>query len=224
MANTRVFDENAKAYDDWFEDHKSLYESELEAVRCLIPTTGKGIEIGVGTGRFSKPLGIKDGVEPSSIMRALAKERGINAMDGVAEKLPIKSETFDYALFVTTICFLDSLSQAFGEAYRIIKPEGILVIGFIEKESTLGKVYQQRKAGSLFYREASFHTAGEVIQVLETTGFTDFSFVQTLFSGEDETGGVQPAKEGYGDGAFVVVRAKKPDNDKIKRVDDPIDI
>ncbi|MBW2217209.1 MAG: methyltransferase domain-containing protein [Deltaproteobacteria bacterium] len=50
---------------------------------------------------------------------------------GIAEKLPIRSETFDYALFVTTICFLDSLDQAFSEAFRILKPKGIVVIGFI---------------------------------------------------------------------------------------------
>lgn len=212
MANTRTFDENAKAYDDWFEDHRSFYESELEAIRSIIPTTGKGIEIGVGTGRFAEPLGIKVGIEPSSSMRAIAQERGINAIDGVAEKLPIESETFDYALFVTTICFLDSLNQAFSEAFRILKPKGVVVIGFIEKESTLGRIYQQRKAESRFYREATFHTVGEVIRALETTGFTDFSFVQTLFSKEDETGTVQPLKEGYGDGTFVVVHAKKPGN------------
>jgi SAM-dependent methyltransferase len=212
MANTRAFDENAKAYDDWFEDHKSFYESELEAIRSNIPTTGKGIEIGVGTGRFAEPLGIKVGIEPSPTMRAIARERGINAIDGVAEKLPIESETFDYVLFVTTICFLDSLNQAFSEAFRILKPKGIVVIGFIEKESTLGRIYQQRKAERRFYREANFHTVGEIIRVLETTGLTDFSFVQTLFSEEGETGAVQPLKEGYGDGAFVVVRAKKPDN------------
>lgn len=212
MANTRAFDENAKAYDDWFEDHKSFYESELEAIRSIIPTTGKGIEIGVGTGRFAEPLGIKVGIEPSPTMRAIARERGINAIDGVAEKLPIESETFDYVLFVTTICFLDSLNQAFSEAFRILKLKGIVVIGFIEKESTLGRIYQQRKAESRFYREANFHTVGEIIRVLETTGLTDFSFVQTLFSEEGETGAVQPLKEGYGDGAFVVVRAKKPDD------------
>ena len=212
MANTRAFDENATAYDEWFEDHKSFYESELAAIRSLIPTTGKGIEIGVGTGRFAEPLGIGVGIEPSPAMRAIARERGISAIDGVAEKLPVESETFDYALFVTTICFLDSLNQAFGETFRILKPKGIVVIGFIEKESALGRIYQQRKAESRFYREASFHTAGEIIRALEATGFTDFSFVQTLFSGEEETGAVQPFKEGYGDGAFVVVRAKKPDN------------
>ena len=212
MAKTRAFDENARAYDDWFETHKSLYASELEAIRTLIPEAGRGIEIGVGTGRFAEPLGIKVGIEPSPAMRVIARERGINAIDGVAEELPIESETFDYALFVTTLCFLESLHQAFSEVFRILKPNGIVVAGLIEKESALGKVYQQRQADSRFYGEASFHTVAEVIRVLELTGFNDLSFSQTLFPEKEAAGGVQAVKAGYGEGAFVVVRAIKPGN------------
>ena len=213
MAKTRAFDENARAYDDWFETHKSLYASELEAIRTLIPEAGRGIEIGVGTGRFAGPLGIKVGIEPSPAMRAIARKRGIDAINGVAEKLPVESETFDYALFVTTLCFLESLHQAFSEVFRILKPNGIVVIGFIEKESALGKLYQRRKADSQYYGEASFHAVAEVIRVLELTGFGDLSFSQTLFSEKDEAGGVQAVKAGYGEGSFVVVRAIKPGNE-----------
>ena len=210
MANIHAFDEHAKAYDEWFEQHKPIYQSELAAIRCLIPNTGKGIEIGVGSGRFAQPLGISVGIEPSPKMRAISTERGIKTIDGVAEKLPIESESFDYVLFVTTVCFLDSLTLAFEEAFRILKPGGIVVIGFIEKDSPLGRIYQRRKAESRFYRDATFHTAAEVIQILETTGFIDFSFVQTLLSEHEQIDIAQPVIEGYGDGAFVVVRAKKP--------------
>lgn len=34
----------------------------------LLPMHGSGIEIGVGTGRFALPLGIKQGIEPSRSM------------------------------------------------------------------------------------------------------------------------------------------------------------
>lgn len=39
----------------------------------LLPNIGKGVEIGVGTGRFSAPLGIKLGVDPSWEMSKLAR-------------------------------------------------------------------------------------------------------------------------------------------------------
>ncbi len=32
--------------------------------------------------------------------------------DGVAEKLPFEDHFFDFALMVTTICFLDNVKQA----------------------------------------------------------------------------------------------------------------
>ena len=66
-----------------------------------------------------------------------------------------------------------------------------------------------RKADSQYYGEASFHTVAEVIRMLELTGFGELSFSQTLFPENEETGGVQAVKAGYGEGAFVVVRAKK---------------
>ena len=43
MAKTRAFDGNTRAYDDWFESHKSLYASELEAIRTLMPEAGSGV-------------------------------------------------------------------------------------------------------------------------------------------------------------------------------------
>jgi len=208
MARTRAFDEHADTYDAWFEDHQSLYESELHAIRTLLPASGKGIEIGVGTGRFAQPLGIKVGIEPSAAMRKIARERGINATAGVAEKLPLEPATFDHVLFVTTLCFLDSLNQALDEAFRILKPQGVILIGFIEKESALGKLYQQRKAVSSFYKGATFYTVNDITSALESAGFIDCSFVQTLFS--EETGSTHAVKEGYGEGAFVVVRATRP--------------
>jgi hypothetical protein len=60
-----IFEEAAVEYDEWFETHEWVYQSEIEAVRKFIPETGEGIEIGVGTGCFSIPFGIKVGIEPA---------------------------------------------------------------------------------------------------------------------------------------------------------------
>jgi len=82
------FDECTADYDAWFDSHHDLYQAELAAVRSLLPTCGKGIEIGVGTGRFAASLGIAVGVEPSPQMAEMARLRGINVIEGVAEDLP----------------------------------------------------------------------------------------------------------------------------------------
>jgi diaminopimelate epimerase len=65
MAKVEPFEKYTSQYEDWFERNKFLYESELAAIREQLPERGKGIEIGVGSGRFAAPLGIKLGIEPS---------------------------------------------------------------------------------------------------------------------------------------------------------------
>jgi ubiquinone/menaquinone biosynthesis C-methylase UbiE len=120
MAKIKPFEEYTVRYEDWFERNKFGYRSELQAVRIQLPEKGEGAEIGVGTGRFAAPLGIKHGVEPSAKMREIAKQRGIDVMDGTAEKLPFDDSRFDYLLMVTTICFLDDVLGSLKEAYRVI--------------------------------------------------------------------------------------------------------
>ena len=42
--------------------------------------------------------------------------KGIELVNGVAEALPSADLKFDFALMVTTICFLDNIKAAFLEA------------------------------------------------------------------------------------------------------------
>ena len=191
------------------ERNKLPYLSELQAIKSQLPENGYGLEIGVGSGRFAAPLGIKLGVEPSKKMGEIAKQRGIDVIDGVAENLPFNDAQLDFALMITTVCFLDDVETAFGEAYRVLKPDGCLIIGFIDKDSPLGKLYQRRKEDSLFYRVATFYSVNEVILFLKKAGFKNFNFTQTIFHNLAEIRNVEPLKEGYGEGSFVVIKATK---------------
>ena len=206
---TKPFEEHTQKYEDWFDKNRFAYESELEAVKSMLPEKGKGVEIGVGSGRFAVPLGIKYGLEPSSNMGAIAKKKGIEVIDGIAEKPPYENESFDYALMVTTLCFLDDVDTSFREVNRILKPNGYFINGFVDKESEIGKSYQRNKARSVFYNIATFYSVDEVVKHLERTGFRDFDFNQTIFHSLGDINDVEPVKLGYGEGSFVVVRAKK---------------
>ncbi|MGB9082621.1 MAG: methyltransferase domain-containing protein [Desulfuromonadaceae bacterium] len=206
MAKTTTFDEQAIEYDAWFEKHRDFYLAELEAVRSFIPANGSGVEIGVGTGRFAAPLGIHIGVEPAPRMAVLARQRGVEVLDGVAEALPFAAGSFDFAVMVTVVCFLDDIAQAFREACRILKPNGILVIGFIDRESDLGRQYSLRKEQSRFYSDAIFYSVSELEALLAKAGFYDFAYRQTLVPGETT---YLTAREDHGSGGFVVIRARK---------------
>ena len=65
MAKIAPFEDFSEEYDEWFVRNKDKYEAELRALRYFVPMKGNGLEVGVGSGKFAGPLGIKTGVEPS---------------------------------------------------------------------------------------------------------------------------------------------------------------
>jgi SAM-dependent methyltransferase len=140
-------------------------------------------------------------------MLAHAAARGIEVVEGVAEHLPFADHSFDHALLVTTLCFLDAPDQALREARRVLTPDGRLVIGFVDRNSALGQLYAQRREQSLFYREATFRSAEEVEQLLLGSGFAIEAWGQTLAQAPDEMCEIDPLRPGHGQCPFVVVAA-----------------
>jgi SAM-dependent methyltransferase len=200
------FDAHHRCYESWFDIHEAAYYSELLVVRALLPWAGIGLEIGVGAGRFAAPLGVQVGVDPSAAMLEYARARGIRVVLGVAERLPFATASFDYALIVTTICFVDDAGAMLREARRVIKPDGCLVVGFIDRESALGQEYLVHQAENVFYREATFYSAKEVERLLSNNGFPCQVWAQTLSRLLPEMSEIEPLRAGRGTGAFVVVR------------------
>ncbi len=209
MPKIQPFEQFTERYERWFEKHKYTYLSELNAIRKVFPQ-GKSVEIGAGTGRFSAPLNIKYGIEPSFEMGKIARKRGIYIIRGIAEKLPIKDLSFDISLFVTTICFVDDIRQSFLESYRILRKKGSVIVGFIDKNTELGQFYMKHKEENPFYREATFYSTDEVISYLKMAGFKIEKIYQTIFHLLPDIKSIEPVKEGYGEGSFVVIKGKKP--------------
>lgn len=206
-----VFEKFALEYDQWFENHEVEYEQELNAIRGLLPRVGKGVEIGAGTGRFTQPLGVSLGIEPSRSMREIATSRGVNIVAGTAESIPVEDGLYDYALMVTTVCFLDSPEIAFREAHRILKESGFIIVGLIDKDSKLGNKYEENKSENKFYKDAEFHSVNELLTDLKKSGFSNIECAQAILPG-DVDGNFEPkVKQGYGEGSFVVLRGQKKD-------------
>ena len=210
MPKIQPFEKNVERYEEWFDRYPLAYASELEAVRALLPKRGDGLEVGVGTGRFAVPLGVREGIEPSGAMARLAVERGVNVRSGTAEALPCKDGSFDYLLMVVTVCFLDDVYLAFREAHRVLRPGGQALIGFIDRVSPLGRAYEKLRDENVFYRDATFFSTDEVVFHLSEAGFGEFVFRQTIFGHPAEMREADPVRSGYGEGSFVVVRGRKP--------------
>lgn len=205
MAKIEPFESFSEEYDKWFVQNKEIYELELCAIRYFIPAEGNGLEVGVGSGKFAGPLGIRTGIEPSDKMADKARDLGIQVFKGVAEDLPFSSSCFDFILMVTTICFVDDINKTFQEAFRVLKNDGFIVIGFVDKESELGREYMRNKEKSHFYKIAVFFSTQEVLACLSNAGFEDFKIKQTIFPGNEN----QTVENGFGKGSFVVIKALK---------------
>jgi len=203
-----AFEEHTERYEEWFEKNRFAYLSELKGVKSLLPQ-GKGIEIGVGTGRFAEPLGIEFGIDPSLSMLKVALKREIKVIGGIGEYLPVTDNSFDFVLITTTLCFLKNVEKTLKEVKRILKKQGCIILAFVDRESFLGKVYQKKKEKNPFYKNANFCSAKEVKEKLEKAGFFNSEIKQTLFSFSEELEDIDDIKNGYGEGGFVIIRMKK---------------
>ena len=215
MSALSPFDTHAAHYDAWFSEHQAIYESELQALGRFIPAQGLGLEIGVGTGRFAAPLGVAMGVDPSAAMLAYACARGICVVQGRGEALPFREAVFDYALLVTTLCFVRDVTALLAHTRRVLRPGGRVVIGFIDRNSALGQAYVKRQNESVFYRQATFHAAPVVGRQLANAGFRLETWTQTLTRPLPQITAPEPARPGYGQGAFVVVAATAQGNPRL---------
>ena len=58
MSKIGPFEKYSNKYEGWFIKNRYLYESEIRAIKEVLPGFSNAIEIGVGSGRLAKPFGI----------------------------------------------------------------------------------------------------------------------------------------------------------------------
>jgi len=195
-----LFNELASDCDAWFEkDGKLIFNTEVRAFQEILPLLPKPwLEIGVGSGRFARALGIETGVDHSIGLLNIARSRGITTVQGRGEEALFKEESFSTVFLIVTLCFVDSPEAVLREAHRILKPGGKVVLGLVLKESPWGKLYEQKKKqGHRFYRYATFYKCDEVIKLLVQAGFVTERIVSTLFQEPDKVHHMEEPRQGY---------------------------
>jgi ubiquinone/menaquinone biosynthesis C-methylase UbiE len=147
------------------------------AVRALAVAPGERVlEIGFGHGRTVALLaasGVEvDGVDASADMVRVALRRSATAaregrvrlVEGDSAKLPYADGAFDKALTVHTLYFWPNPVEHLGEAKRVLKPGGTLVLGFREKSDEAVRSFPPPTY--------HFYSRDEVIGLLRAAGFS----------------------------------------------------
>ncbi len=116
------------------------------AIRQLqLKATDRVLEIGFGGGATLPKLlagaAFVAGVDRSSDAVESAQSRFSGAADrtdfrqGNVEAIPFADASFDKAFTVNTVYFWTSLDAGFSEIHRVLLPGGLVVVGFLPKES-----------------------------------------------------------------------------------------
>ena len=100
---------------------------------------------------------------------------------------------------------VDDVAKSLKEVFRVLKTGGFIIIGFVDRESKIGKQYSEKRESSRFYKDATFFSVPEVLMYLNKSGFMITEVLQTLLPGELP----KTILEGFGKGAFVAVKGMK---------------
>jgi ubiquinone/menaquinone biosynthesis C-methylase UbiE len=209
-----AFGRYAENYDRWFDtpEGQILFKIEVESVKLLMKDLSKPfLEIGVGTGRFAKELGIDTGIDPSLRLLEIAKKRGIRVKKAEGEKLPFKDKSFGTIFILFTLCFVENPKMVLLEAKRVLKKGGKLILGIIDRDSPWGQLYLKKKAeGHSIYRYATFHSVYEVVKMIEHAGMAVKAYSSALCQSPSKIPYEEPVHtELIKNAGFVCILAKK---------------
>ena len=132
-------------YDAWYDTPRGAWiaASEFALLRRLMaPAAGATLlDVGCGTGRFSRRFAAAGfevtGVDPDPALLgyAAALGAGVRYVCTDAMALPFPSGAFDWAVAVTSLCFIADPARALREAWRVARTG--VVLGLLNRASLL---------------------------------------------------------------------------------------
>ncbi|SFG78714.1 Methyltransferase domain-containing protein [Desulfotomaculum arcticum] len=182
----QLFDALAADYDGWYLAPAGRFADRVEKGAVLgyleVKDGMSVLDIGCGTGNYIlmlARLGLRVtglDISPGMLARARTKAEeahlNVELIQGDAIALPFENNSFDAVLSVSALEFMPHLGMALQEAYRVLKPDGRLVVGVLGRDSAWGRYYAgkaRRNPGSVF-NKAKLYTIEELRSAMPGTG------------------------------------------------------
>ena len=185
----RHFSDHATDYDRYALVQKKV-AAELITMATAEPVGGKALDIGTGTGAVGSRL-LECCPDLSLTVSDLAHEMtaaagcnlpGSFAVDADAHNLPFRSEAFGLVLSSSVYQWIEDLTAAFRENYRILQPGGRFAFALFsdgtlgELEDVFRRALQQRCSDRPFHFQ-SFPQKETVTTALRSAGFSKIECV-----------------------------------------------
>ncbi len=154
--------------------NRDLIEATLEGValghdsQLLDVGFGGGLLLELAHGRGARELA---GVDPSEDAVTRLRRRPewlpgsrLRLEIGAVESLPLPDTSFDVVASTNTVYFWPDLGRAFRELHRVLRPGGLLTIGFSGAEKL-------RSFGAITRHGFRFHENGAIVEAASSAGF-----------------------------------------------------
>lgn len=214
MMNVFLDEVTANNYDKYYSSsigsRIDRIEKEVVAGYLLSASRQPVLELGCGTGHWSQFLSEMGfnitATDISEVMLTIANRKNIKNVSfqrADASNLPFCNESFETIVSITMLEFTGKIQKVLDEIFRILKPNGSLILGCLNINSELGKAKDNDES----FRNAHFFSKDELKDVLTIFGnaeITECAYLTPTFEILDGTMEHYPVE-----GAFLAAYVRK---------------
>ena len=163
--DVRAFDAFAPLYDLVMPPTDAV--ALRKGLACADREVERVVEVGGGTGRAAREVDAAV-LDPAHGMLERARARGLEAVQGSADALPLADGSVDAVLVVDALHHFPDHERCLAEAARVLAAGGVLVVREFDRSTRRGRLLEA--AERLVGFDSRFYTAAELERAVAAAG------------------------------------------------------